>query len=560
VDGQLTMRALAKAVAPAALALRSAKVDLCLIGVFSALALAHAWLHRFASIDDAYITYRYARNLGDGLGLVFNPNERVEGTSSLLFTIILAAAYRTGLDMELTAKVVGTAGYVGVVVLAYAFLRRSLQGRFSRAYAGLGAALTLSFTPLAFHAVAGMELDVYTALLLAGVLGYVRSRETARASGAWALWLALAAITRSEALGLLSILLATSFIQSAFGASTRWNRSNTADRCRCSATELLWASAVLLPVELFRRLYFGAWLPNSVLAKNGYVTQLLGLPFTDALVRLRDSSGAQQLGQFCMERLGWAPLVALLALALPRHRRKAVTLLLCFVFVAGVFLANDGDWMPHARLLAPALPVVAVGTVLGVAAAHELLARRSARAACAVPPLAAVMSIHQGAASFYERQPLGEPNPVALHMKALGLALADVSLPSDLLATDMAGRVPYFSGMRTLDTFGLCDAHIARTGSPVFCMGKVDWPYVFRRQPDYYFYNFGENARAMWDNPAFGPYRSQYLLVETAFYRSHPYGERKVLLVRDGHPRVHGLAHSLRARLVSSWQLSVSPE
>src|ERR1700687_1320479 len=42
--------------------------------------------------DDAYITFRYAANLARGFGLVFNPGERVLGTTSPLFTFILAAA------------------------------------------------------------------------------------------------------------------------------------------------------------------------------------------------------------------------------------------------------------------------------------------------------------------------------------------------------------------------------------------------------------------------------------------------------------------------------------
>src|ERR1700682_2995626 len=44
--------------------------------------------------DDAYITFRYAANVARGFGLVFNPGERVLGTTSPLFTFILAAAGR----------------------------------------------------------------------------------------------------------------------------------------------------------------------------------------------------------------------------------------------------------------------------------------------------------------------------------------------------------------------------------------------------------------------------------------------------------------------------------
>lgn len=44
--------------------------------------------------DDAYITFRYASNLVRGFGFVFNPGERVLGTTSPLFTFILAEGAR----------------------------------------------------------------------------------------------------------------------------------------------------------------------------------------------------------------------------------------------------------------------------------------------------------------------------------------------------------------------------------------------------------------------------------------------------------------------------------
>jgi hypothetical protein len=41
--------------------------------------------------DDAYITLRYAANLIKGWGFVFNAGERVLGTTSPLFALLLAA-------------------------------------------------------------------------------------------------------------------------------------------------------------------------------------------------------------------------------------------------------------------------------------------------------------------------------------------------------------------------------------------------------------------------------------------------------------------------------------
>ena len=48
-------------------------------------------------LDDAYISYRYALNLVEGRGLVFNPGEYVEGYTNLLWTLLVAGGLALGL-------------------------------------------------------------------------------------------------------------------------------------------------------------------------------------------------------------------------------------------------------------------------------------------------------------------------------------------------------------------------------------------------------------------------------------------------------------------------------
>ena len=43
------------------------------------------------TVDDAFITYRYAANVASGLGYVYNAGEKVQGASSPLYTLILTA-------------------------------------------------------------------------------------------------------------------------------------------------------------------------------------------------------------------------------------------------------------------------------------------------------------------------------------------------------------------------------------------------------------------------------------------------------------------------------------
>lgn len=55
--------------------------------------------------DDAFITFRYAQNLAAGHGLVYNIGERILGTTSPLFALILSLPALLGLDLPLVAQI-----------------------------------------------------------------------------------------------------------------------------------------------------------------------------------------------------------------------------------------------------------------------------------------------------------------------------------------------------------------------------------------------------------------------------------------------------------------------
>src|SRR2546421_10679033 len=88
-----------KAVAapPAAPAIRMSMPVLVGLVVALAVLLVHVWIYRFLT-DDAYISFRYARNLSHGAGLVFNPGgPAVEGVSNFLWGLMLAALDKVGI-------------------------------------------------------------------------------------------------------------------------------------------------------------------------------------------------------------------------------------------------------------------------------------------------------------------------------------------------------------------------------------------------------------------------------------------------------------------------------
>jgi hypothetical protein len=83
-------------------------------------ALAVAVSARFAgqATDDIYITYRYAANLAHGRGLVFNPGERVFGTSDPGVALLLAGLHRaTGLAIPVLGTALTAAALLAIAAL-----------------------------------------------------------------------------------------------------------------------------------------------------------------------------------------------------------------------------------------------------------------------------------------------------------------------------------------------------------------------------------------------------------------------------------------------------------
>ena len=118
-----------------------------------------------AGSDDAYISYRYARSLASGEGLTFNPGERVEGYSTLLFVLLIAPACLVLRDAAIHpfAVVLSAAFAAAAVVLLHRRLRAIDPGP-----AGTWGAALLAASPLLWlWTASGMETALVTLLQVA---------------------------------------------------------------------------------------------------------------------------------------------------------------------------------------------------------------------------------------------------------------------------------------------------------------------------------------------------------------------------------------------------------
>jgi len=77
--------------------------------------------------DDAYINYRIARNLARGYGLVFNPGEHVQATTTILYTLLMTPAAIIGFGVPLWSKLINSLAMALNIVLFYEILKGRIR-------------------------------------------------------------------------------------------------------------------------------------------------------------------------------------------------------------------------------------------------------------------------------------------------------------------------------------------------------------------------------------------------------------------------------------------------
>lgn len=310
------------------------------------------------TVDDAYTTFRYARNLANGLGFVYNPGERVLGTTTPAYALLLALASRLSGYADFPRLAVMVNALLNAI--AFALLVR-LTTRFTGwRWAGLAAGVLLALEGrLLDFSTGGMESSFYLTAILGTWALAVEGQSR------WAALLAgLAVLIRPDGVTLVAALLGWLGLEA-------WHRAGVltphpypisvnvaALRSRRWLTALPWAEVglialVVLPWLIFATLYFGQPIPQSVLAKSelyrippltalrAFIVQLRTVfPFT--VPPLQDQQSlARQLAQIILPGAG--VLLGLWAAAQRRPRAGAIGLYSLF-FIA-FYSAGNPFWI-----------------------------------------------------------------------------------------------------------------------------------------------------------------------------------------------------------------------
>lgn len=207
-----------------------------------------------ASVDDAFITFRYVRNIISGHGFVFNIGEHILGTTTPLYTLYLALLGSLGLDFITLGKLTNIMADAASCVLLFIVVSRVSN----RTVAWVAALLILSSPYNLQYSASGMETGIYTFMCLIVLYFYGQKRWT---------WMALIGgglvLVRPD--GLL-VLIVVGFM---------W----VLDRqdIKTGIKYALLIGLVMLPWFIFATWYFGSPIPHSVSAKA--LTYRSSVPF-----------------------------------------------------------------------------------------------------------------------------------------------------------------------------------------------------------------------------------------------------------------------------------------
>lgn len=129
------------------------------------------------TIDDAFITFRYSRNIVEGLGFVYNPGIPSLGTTTPLFTLLMAAisAITGQQDFQWYAIAVSALADAVTCVLIYLVARRLTRHDWLSAMPGLLWAISPASVTFA---VGGMETSVNILWMVAATAAYVLMNST----------------------------------------------------------------------------------------------------------------------------------------------------------------------------------------------------------------------------------------------------------------------------------------------------------------------------------------------------------------------------------------------
>jgi hypothetical protein len=452
------------------------------------IAFAAFWPYRHFAGDDAYITFRFVRNVASGAGYAYNAGEPTYGSTAPLWVYLIVAVHSWGLSVPDAAHALNWVFSLSAVLAFYRLSGYYVERPLLRSLA----TLLLVFNPWFLRwAMSGMENSLALTLWEVAVLCRLRCRASGRDDWFSPACAALATLTRPEMIMLAGLVLADMLLA---GGARRFQQI-----ARGCAIYL----AIVVPWAVYAQATFGTIVPNTIRAK------LSPQHLEAALQTLRFFASF------------WVFQATALGLALWLRRkggdeapaggvRGRWLLPVAWGFALPLFYVVGGANV-SGRYLVYGVPSY---LLIGTRAWEHLFALGRASLAWVATATAAATAVligfvHYKYCWFITKWPEGmDPR-----MIEAARFLHDHSSPGDAVACDQIGVMGYFSERYVLDPLGLVSPETLpyRRSKDQ----NAIWRYVRERAPEFLFLTDDVSTMAARD-PAYG---SAELLYEIRVHR-----------------------------------------
>lgn len=447
-----------------------------------------AWLtYRFNwLVDDAFISFRYARHLAQGHGLRYNLDEHppVEGYSNFLWVLLLAPFEFCSRSAAVASRAISVVCGVAIVWRAIRFMKIRLDLPLIPLI--LGGLFLATLPPLTVWSTSGLETVPFALVVFLAFEFLVADPSRVRVL-AGGITLVVLVLLRIDGMVWAGIVIGLAWVV----AASRQSKSSARSVFHCAAI----AGAAVVTMTVFRLLYFGWPLPNTVYAKVGLtplalergILYVLSLALTFPHIAIVAVTALFSRGS--------------LAVSAGRQGSLVVVCGCCYAASAG------GDWMAMGRHLIPVLPFAAIAFATQI----NGLWKRLPAAAIAVSAVALILSLLPGFNIHVVPRTVRQafaflPTPFSSHLTEyetwkverdnsvkriqLGRALRRHTKPGESLIALGIGAVGYYSDLKIYDPAGLVNVEVAHRDAPRRRVAAghdkaVDRPFFFKYKPTY---------------------------------------------------------------------------
>jgi arabinofuranosyltransferase len=494
------------------------KASYLLLGILIVFVVHSLFLNCIA--EDAFISFRYAKNLAGGYGLVWNIGEKpVEGYTNFLWVLISAALLKFRLNVLWFSQALGIGAGLLAIWYTFKFSWRLLG--LSR-QASLIPCLFLALSgPFAAWAGSGMETNLFALLVLMGSYYFISYGKSNSSRDLYFCFLSLffATLTRPEGFLIFGLILGLGLI-------------------------LFFLNGVLLKNLIFPLLsyvipflayfgwrfhYFGFLLPNTYYAKTGGTTlqYYRGLEYTKFFSLCFLASFLPLALWFIVEkRRSFLKKTKSKTVAEHLNTYLGIYLSLVIFLTYTLYIVYvGGDYMAMYRFFVPVLPFIYI--IFGFVIDRVF---RGASDRKLQKILLLVFVLIAAAATIIQSTPLEKSlfkKPGFMHGTYRGveterwhtarLALLGSFFDKyrnnydESVASTAIGAISYYADMKVIDFFGLVDPYLAHQAVRNLGQGmpgheKLDLDYLFSKRPTYIMYRreFTKSPRSMsefWNRP-----------------------------------------------------------